>query len=169
MNWPCSSPLQKTTMTPVTQMEYILTHQKTELSQVPRKITNKHLPNTNSSWHDTGQVNWQNAQITLSVHKLTLNGRHMSDQLAKCPNSTSCSQMVLDARYTSGTNWKCPNDTQCSQTVFGVRYMSEPTAKCPNNTSCSKDKFTWIHTGRLTESWASQMSRCIFLFHQGKM
>ena len=29
--------LQKTAMTPVTQMEYILTHQKTELSQVPQE------------------------------------------------------------------------------------------------------------------------------------
>ena len=59
-------------MAPVTQMKYILKLQKTELSQVPQEYDQINTCPTRKVPDKTQvRTNWQNAQITLSVHKLT--------------------------------------------------------------------------------------------------
>ena len=86
-------------------MEYIPTHQKTESSQIQQdndryRVPNKDAPNTN--------------------------GQHQAhqNQLAKCPNSTLCSQSSLSIRH------------MCQKQL----------AKCPDSTLCSKEKCAWVHT-----------------------
>ena len=75
---------------PITQMEYTLTHQKTELSQILQDdnrygVPNKHFPNTKRPQCQTHVgTNWQNAQIAPRAHKWS--------STLKCPNSTSCSE-----------------------------------------------------------------------------
>ena len=66
-------------------MEYILTHQKTESSQIQQdndryRVPNKDTPNTKGPQCQARQ-----------------------NQLAKCPNSTLCSKEKLARVHTSGT------------------------------------------------------------------
>ena len=37
--------------------------------------------------------------------------------------------------------------------------MSETVGKCPNSILYSKEKFAWVHTGRLTLSWSCQLAQ----------
>ena len=172
VNWPWSSHFTKDNNgTSHTNEIYTQTPEDRSVTSPLRIWPNKHLPNMKSSWHDTSQ-----------------------NQLAKCPDKTQCSQTDSSMVDTRQINWrKCPNSTPCSQMVLDVRYTSEPIDKMPkwhsvltNCLQCQIHVRTSQQNAQITlhvqkRSWpgstpgdllslgGSQMSRCIFLFHQGKM
>ena len=89
-------------------MEYTLTQQKTELSQILQEdnqygVANKHFLNTNGPRRQTHtRTNGQDAQIALYAQKQpSMAGRHQN-QLAKCPNSTLGSKEKFARVHTSG-------------------------------------------------------------------
>ena len=90
--------LQKATRIPITQMEYTLTHQKTEQSQIhgeddPYGVPNKHLTTqTVFNIRHTSEPIGKNVKIALCAHKRALTSDTRQNQLAKHPNDTSCSK-----------------------------------------------------------------------------
>ena len=134
-------------------MEYTLTHQKTELSQIlqddnPNGVPNKHFANTKGPRRQTHtRTNWKNAQMTLSAHKRSSTLDTCQNQLAKCPNSTLCSQMVLNGRQTSEPISKMPK-----------QHFMLKREVCPG-----AHRWTYL----ILELVSS--SRGMFPFHQGKV
>ena len=135
-------------------MDYIFTHQKTDLSQTISegdwyRIPKKHFPNTNGlQWQLDIKTNWQNAQMILSAHRQSSTVDRCQNQLARCPNST----------------W-------CSHTVLNVTHISEPNGK---NAQIALHTHKWegcpAHTSGLIPSWSSSPHpQCMFPFHQGKV
>ena len=124
--------LQKATKIPITQMKYILTHQKTKLSQVLQEDSRHGIPNTYSiqmifdGRHPSEPVNKMkcHSHFILRTHKWSSISDTHQNQLEKCPNSTLCSQSSLNIRH------------MCQKQL----------AKCPDSTLCSKEKCAWVHT-----------------------
>ena len=76
--------------------------------------TLKHFPTTNGPlWQTDIRTNWQNAQMTQCSQRSSVADRHQN-QLAKCPNSTSCSKEKFAQLHTGGLTWSwsslaCPD------------------------------------------------------------
>ena len=147
MNWPGSSHFTKDSNdTSHTNGIYTYTPEDRTVTSPPGRWPNKHLPNTNSSWHDTCQINWQ-----------------------KCPNSTPCSQMVLDVRYTSEPIDKMPKWysvlTNCLWCQIHVRINWQ---NAQITLRAQKRSLPGSTPGDLLSLGASQISRCSFCFIKEK-
>ena len=63
-----------------------------------------------------------------------------------------------------------PSDTQCSQTVLSGRHTSQPIGKTPKQQSLLEREVCHVLARGLTRSWNFiSLSRCLFLFHQGRL
>lgn len=121
MNWTWILPLQKATRIPSHKWS-THSHQKTELSQIlqedgPYGVPNKHFPNTNGpQWQRDVGSSWQKAQMTLKAHIQPWMSDTHWNQLAKGPESSSCSQRVVDVQtHIKNQLAKGPNSTLCTE------------------------------------------------------